>query len=103
MNSFANNKLTKARIIGRAGLPPLGGIIQLLSRAEEKNSETDRSKRIERREKEVSPRVRKKRAGIGNEEKRERAAILFLFLPTPLAIRRSDKSNQLTHLPTCST
>lgn len=49
MHSFANNKLTKARIIGRAGLQPPSGIIQLLSRVEE----TARQTVAEQREKEV--------------------------------------------------
>lgn len=86
--------------IGRAGLQTLSGIIQLLSQAEE----TARQTEAEQREKEVclnEEERREKRARIGNrgehaaEREREREA--------PLAICRSDKSNQLTHLPTCST
>jgi len=50
---------------------------------------------------------RKKRARIGNEGKRaaekKEEKKKQREKPPSLAIRRSDKSNQLTHLPTCST
>lgn len=93
MHSFANNKLTKARIIGRAGLQPSERDYStfISSRG---NSETDSSRTARKRSLLLSKEERaEKPARIGNErEEDERVAAI------PLLWQFADQINSITSL-----
>jgi len=93
MRGLANNKLTGVRIIGWGRITAVQRDYSTFIWSEG-NSETDRSGTAAGRSLSVSD---GKPARIGNEEEKQRRK------QHPLAIRRSNKSNQLTHLPTRST